>query len=187
MTTRDWQSGFSLLELLVDLFVIVLITATVNLSVSSGGQDLYLETEIRNLANVAAFSMDEAELSGRDYGLLIGRELDEGEPVFRYGWRERRPEGWRNPENARDVYEARDFPPGFELLLELNDLPVPDWQSMAVLDATPQVILYASGETTPGSLEVVDAAGVLQWRLEWDLLGRFELLRRGARDEMPDE
>ena len=181
------QSGFSLLELLVVLFVIVMITATVNLNVSSGGQDIYLETEIRNLANVAAFSMDEAELSGRDYGLLISREFDAGEPVLGYGWRERRPEGWRNVESSRDVFEARDFPPGFELLLELDDLPVPDWQPSDALDATPQVVLYASGETTPGSLEVIDSAGILQWRLEWDLLGRFELYRRGERDEVFDD
>lgn len=187
MLTFDRQPGFSLLEMLVVLFVIVMITATVNLTVSSGGQDLYVETEIRNLANVAAFSMDEAELSGRDYGLLISRDFEEGEAVFRYGWRERRAEGWRDPLSARDVFVARHFPPGFELLLELEDLPLPDWQPPDAVNALPQVVLYASGETTPGSLELVDAAGVLQWRLEWDLLGRFELLRRGERDESFDE
>jgi type II secretion system protein H len=181
------QSGFSLLELLVVLFVIVMIAATVNLNVSSGGQDIYLETEVRNLANVAAFSMDEAELSGRDYGLLISREFSAGEPVFSYGWRERRPQGWRDIESTRDVFVAREFPPGFELRLELDDLPVPELQPADVLDATPQVVLYASGETTPGSLEVVDSAGILQWRLEWDLLGRFELLRRGEPDEVFDD
>jgi len=181
------QSGFSLLELLVVLFVIVIIAASVNLNVSSGGQDIQLETEVRNLASVAAFSMDEAELSGRDYGLLITQAFDSGESVFSYSWRERRPEGWRNINSARDVYDVRVFPPGFELLLELNDLPVPEWQSPDEVDATPQVILYASGETTPGNLEVIDSTGVLQWRLEWDLLGRFELFRRGERDGAPDD
>ncbi|MEP6389281.1 MAG: prepilin-type N-terminal cleavage/methylation domain-containing protein [Halioglobus sp.] len=187
MHSSDQESGFSLLELLVVLFVIVMIAASVNLNVSSGGQYIHLETEIRNLANVAAFSMDEAELSGRDYGLLVSRDFDAGEAVFSYSWRERLPQGWRSIENARDVFELREFPAGFELLLELDDVPVPDWQPAEGLDATPQVVLYASGETTPGSLEVMDSAGVLQWRLEWDLLGRFDLYRRGERDEAFDD
>ena len=48
----------------------------------------------------------------------------------------------------------------------------------------PQVVLYASGETTPGYLELRSDEGEVLWLMEWDLLGRFSLLRRGiAEDE----
>ena len=52
------------------------------------------------------------------------------------------------------------------------------------VEAAPQVVLYASGETTPGAIEVRrrDNSELL-WRVEWDLLGRFELLRRGEAEE----
>ena len=49
--------------------------------------------------------------------------------------------------------------------------------------ATPQVIFYSSGETTSGAIDVRRrSSGDLLWRLEWDLLGRFELLRRGEEE-----
>ena len=38
--------GFSLLELLVTLFVVVLITSLVTLTVTSGGQDIQLEAQL---------------------------------------------------------------------------------------------------------------------------------------------
>ena len=45
---------------------------------------------------------------------------------------------------------------------------------------SPQVIFYASGETTPAIMSWVDSdSGDLLWELEWDLVGRIELRRRG--------
>ena len=43
------QAGFSLLELLVTLIVIVLVTSLVSLTVSSGGQDIKLQAQVRIL------------------------------------------------------------------------------------------------------------------------------------------
>ena len=89
--------GFSLLELLVALFVVIMVTSLVSLNVSPGGGDLRLETQLRNLVGVAGYALDEAEFLGRDFGLLL-QELDEGgERVYSYEWRERLPAGWREP------------------------------------------------------------------------------------------
>jgi prepilin-type N-terminal cleavage/methylation domain-containing protein len=152
--TVPYQRGFSLLELLVVMFVVVIITSMVSLAVNSGGQDLHLESDVRNLADVARYAMDEAELSGDDY-------------------------------LARDVFEDTELPAEIELELELDDVPVPDFEAAEeAVDATPQVIFYASGETTPGALLWRDREkGDLLWRLEWDLLGRFTALRRGLADD----
>lgn len=183
--TVPCQRGFSLLELLVVMFVVVIITSLVSLAVNSGGQDLRLESDVRNLADVARYAMDEAELSGDDYGLLL--QLKEGarEQSYVYSWRQRRPEGWRQPDLARDVFEDTELPAQIELELELDDVPVPDFEAAEeAVDATPQVIFYASGETTPGALLWRDREkGDLLWRLEWDLLGRFTALRRGLADD----
>jgi hypothetical protein len=49
-------------------------------------------------------------------------------------------------------------------------------------------VFYASGETTVGAINVRDQeSGDLLWRIEWDLLGRFELLRRGELAEDEDQ
>ncbi len=178
--------GFSLLELLVTLMVVVLITSLVSLTVSSGGQELRTDAQIRNLANVAQYAMDEAQLQGIDYGLLLLRKLDEDrKPVFGYGWRERDLRGWRSPENDSEIFVEQFFPPDLELRLELDDSPIgaPGMETDDPL-AAPQVTFYASGETTPGALELLRRdSGELLWRVEWDLLGRFTLLRRGLPED----
>ena len=61
------QRGFSLLELLVALMVVVLVTTLVNLSVSSGGEDIQLQSQVLNLADVAAtvkFALENPSITG---------------------------------------------------------------------------------------------------------------------------
>jgi len=183
--TSGYQPGFSLLELLVTLFVVVLITSMVTLNMTSGGYDIRLEAKVRNLADVASYALDEAQMLGRDYGLLL-QQLDvDGKVVYSYSWRERLPEGWRQPDSGKDVFAEQQLPPEVELLLELEDVPVAEISlGGGEEEAAPQVVLYASGETTAGAIEVRRRENSeLLWRVEWDLLGRFELLRRGEIEE----
>jgi general secretion pathway protein H len=170
------QRGFSLLELLVTLIVVVLITSLVTLNVGSGGRGIQLEAQLSNLVDVASYALDEAQMLGVDYGLVLYQLNRDGEQLYGYSWRERRPEGWRVPV---------ELAPDLELRLELEGVPLAD---LALQDggdeATPQVILYASGETTAGAIDVQRRdSGELLWRLEWDMLGRFSLLLRGEPEE----
>jgi len=176
------QGGFSLVELLVALIVVVLITSLVTFSFNSGGQDVRLAAEVRNLAGVAAYALDEAQMTGTDYGLLLEEESLEGEVVYSYRWLERQLDGWQPPDSGVELFDRKHFPPGVELDLELEDEPLVD---LAPADddsdiINPQVIFYASGETTVGAIDVRSREdGDLLWRIEWDLLGRFKLLPRG--------
>jgi len=193
---RGQQRGFSLLELLVALFVIVLVTSLVSLSVGTGGQDILLESKVRNLADVAEYALDEAQLAGRSYGLVLERGLVEGEEVDSYRWLQwTPPDGWREPPGDKEVFATQDMPAQVELLLELEDVPEVDLSpriggggEAVAASADPQVVFYASGETTAGAIDVRQRdSGELLWRVEWDLLGRFQVLRRGeAQDELLD-
>ena len=186
------QRGFSLLELLVALFVIVLVTSLVSLSVGTGGQDILLESKVRNLADVAEYALDEAQMAGRSYGLVLERGLVEGEAVYSYRWLQWTPaDGWQEPSGGKEVFAPQDMPAQVELLLELEDVPSVDLSPGAGAEAAsadPQVVFYASGETTAGAIDVRQRdSGELLWRVEWDLLGRFQVLRRGeAQDELLD-
>jgi len=179
------QRGFSLLELLVTLIVVVLITSLVTLNVGSGGRGIQLEAQLRNLEDVAIYALDEAQMLGVDYGLVLYKLNRDGEQLYGYSWRERRPEGWRVPESGKDIFAPGELAQDLELRLELEGVPVADLELGSSDDeATPQVILYASGETIAGAIEVQRrGSGELLWRLEWDLLGRFSLLLRGEPEE----
>jgi len=193
-TASRHQRGFSLLELLVALMVIVLVTTMVNLTVSSGGQDIQLESLVRNLADTGSYALDEAQMTGVDYGLLIEEEQAEGQTSYSYRWLERyidtqeNIEEWREPASGKEVFARQQLPQGVALELELEDAPVVELSLDDALDEeekiTPQVVLYASGETTVGAINVRQLSdGELLWRIQWDLFGRFDVLRRGVADE----
>lgn len=181
------QRGFSLLELLVALFVVVLITSLVTLTVNSGGQDIRLEATVRNLAEVASFAVDEAQIHGWDYGLKLEEDFSGPEPYFTYGWRQRYLEGWGEPPPHQEVFAGGSFPPDVELELELEDSPFTELTIEDEEEARrrPQVVFYASGETTVGAINVRRRSdGSLLWRIEWDLLGRFDVLLRGEANDL---
>ena len=187
--TASRQRGFSLLELLVALMVIVLVTSLVSLTVSSGGQDIELQAKVRNLADVAAYALDEAQLTGRDYGLQLREERVGADMLYSYDWLERAAGSWRRPASGKVVFASQTLPAGIELVLELEDSPFREKElaeagAQAEQEAAPQVVFYSSGETTVGSIDVRRRpGGDLLWRIQWDLLGRFEVLLRGQESE----
>ncbi len=178
------QRGFSLLELLVTLFVVVLVTSLVTLNITTGGRDIELEAEVRGLADTASYALDEAQMLGVSYGLQLLRIDADGDLRYGYRWRELLPQGWREPTSGKEVFAAVEFEPELELRLELEDIAVDEFPLASEADnKDPQVLLYASGEVIEGAIEVVERdSGALLWRIEWDLLGRFTLLRRGEED-----
>ena len=112
--------------------------------------------------------------------------------VIVYRWLERHIDGWRGPVSGKDVFARQQLPPGIALELELEDAPVVelslDEKKKKEEGIAPQVVFYASGETTVGAINVRQLDnGELLWRLEWDLLGRFEVLRRGEPETEEDE
>lgn len=189
-TAASGQRGFSLVELLVALMVVVLVTSLVTFSFDSGGQDVRLAALVRELSGVAGYALDEAQMTGVDYGLLLEQESAGGDVLYAYRWLERGQEGWQAPQSGKEIFNARSFPPDIELELELEDTTPVDL-APAVEEGepvTPQVIFYASGEATVGTIDVRRREdGELLWRIEWDLLGRFDLLPRGEEPEEFEE
>ncbi|MFT4518686.1 MAG: general secretion pathway protein H [Halioglobus sp.] len=187
-TSLKRQRAFSLLELLVVMMVVVMITTMVSLAVSSGSQDIRLQSFVYNLADVSSYALDEAQMTGQDYGLLLREEYEDGAKFYSYNWFERRLEGWEEVDARQEVFASQDMPEGIELELELEDGPFSEREIELNEDGeeliAPQVVFYSSGETTVGAINVRDTAtGDLMWRIEWDLLGRFDVLLRGEPEE----
>ena len=179
------QCGFSLLELLVTLFVVVLVTSLVTLNVGSGDRDVLARASIEGLAKSANYALDEAQFSGMNYGLLLQMEDEAGQWRYHYDWLERTPTGWQAPTAGKDVFSPGDLPSGIELELELDGV-VQEQETLVITtqNPQPQIILYASGETLPGALDMrASDNGELLWRIEWNLLGDFRALQGGEPTE----
>lgn len=181
------QQGFSLLELLVTLFVVVLVTSVVTLNIGSGDKDILSRAAIEGLADSANYALDEAQFTGMNYGLLLRMEDEGGQWRYRYDWWEQTPTGWQAPTGGKDVFAPGQLPPQLELQLELDDI-VQEQESLIIntQNPNPQIIFYASGETLPGALDIRSTeSGELEWRIEWGLLGDFKALMGGR--ELEDD
>ena len=118
---RRHQKGFSLIEMLAVVFVVVLLTSLVSLNVGSGSADINRENQVRDVAAMLGYTLTEAELSGTDHGLLIHRldSFDDGS----YGglWLRRYDQGWAEPLSLNTAFVDLVFEPGVELELRLEE------------------------------------------------------------------
>jgi hypothetical protein len=166
------------------LFVIVLVTSMVTLNIGSGDRDILLQAAVEGLADSANYALDEAQFSGLNYGLQLRRQDQKGQWRYHLAWLEEGPTGWRVPESGKSIFAPVVLPEGVALQLETAGVPQ---DADALLPAAgtaqqqPQVILYASGETLPGAIDIRETeGGELLWRIEWTMLGDFQALPGGV-------
>lgn len=183
--------GFSLIEMLVVLFVIVLMTSLVTLNLNSGTDDRLVKERLETLVAVAGYALDEAQFSGSDFGVLFANSVNErGEPTLTAHWRQRLNQGWREPQESAAIFESLEFPANTRLQIRLDDvelLPASLDAADPLIGAIPQWLMLSSGETQIGELLIRNRDDdVLLWRLSWDALGRFEQFR-GDNDETVGE
>lgn len=183
------QRGFSLIEMLAVVFVVVLLTSLVSLNVGTGGADINRENKVREVAAMLSYALTEAELSGTDHGLLIHRLADR-DSNYQGLWLRRYDQGWAPPLSLNDAFDDLKFEPGVELELQLEEQPFVDFEILEEeTNPPPQIIFFAGGEVTPGELTWIDdRTGDLLYILRWDLFGRMQLLPKGLEpDEMLEE
>jgi len=185
---RSNADGFSLIELLVALLVIVMLASLVSLNVGTGGRDIKLADSVRMLADTMAYVQSEAEMSGVDHGFYLSIDDAGFEPVIRGQWLRAYDQGWAAPRGSADVLTDFYAPDATRLSLMLDgqseiELSVQDPEVLP----KPQLVFFAGGEVTPGTMDFIDQqTAELLYRLQWDLLGRSELLPKGepvARDD----
>jgi general secretion pathway protein H len=128
-----------LVEILVVMVIIGVVAAGAMLSLGVLGQgDRELERERDRLEALIGVARDEAALQGREYGLRIfigGYEFVTYDPR-RALW---------SPATEDGSLRRREFPEGLELALRVEGRPVVLPKSDAK-DATPQIMLFSSGE-----------------------------------------
>lgn len=166
--------GFTLLELLVVMFIIGIIAAMATLSVGSATRATGTEKEIERLGDLLALASEEAVLQGREFGLTFyARE-------YEFSAWDAGAASWEPLGADAGPFAPRPFPPEALVDLEIDDrlvslapaIPVRkekkrDSQAKAGTgDGTarrneerPQVLILSSGDITPFELRLRPGIG----------------------------
>ncbi len=175
-------SGFTLIEILVVVFIISIVMSVAVLSLSSVGDDRQMRREATRFMSLVDVAQDEALMQGREFGLELMTDsyrFVEYDPISNQ-WSEI---------FGDDQLRFRQLPEqmGIELFLEDQQILLDigpaemeendDSSSFGGIDQyTPHVLISSSGDRTPFELHFVRSLDDQSVVLQSDLLGRFEIL-----------
>jgi general secretion pathway protein H len=146
-TTRP-TAGFTLIEMLVVVFIIGIIAAGVLLSVSLTGTDHELQTESERLATLMNYARDEAEMQTREFGLACsanGYEFYAFDP---------RTALWGSI-TEDDALRARTLPAGLTLKLNVEGHDVVFKPPNKEDPKKPDIMIFSNGDLSAFELTVV--------------------------------
>lgn len=161
---RRRSSGFTLIEILVVVFLIGIILGFASLSLSGRALDDQAQEEARRLAEIFRIARDEAGFTGLELGW---RKTENG-----YEFLALSDQGWSKFGEGTPL-RARALPKPLKLRVKVDDLPIETDKKNPV----PQIMLLSSGETTPFTVEL--GADQLAWTfvISGNLLGKINLER----------
>lgn len=151
--------GFSLVEIMIVVFIVGLFSALAIISYGGQSRDTQLEEETERLDALFAYAREQAELQTRDYGLRINRQ-EYSFVVFDILANQ-----WR-PVDEDDALRARQIPEGVipELVIEGRGV-VLETRKPKVEDYTPQIMIFANGDITSFELALEREGTDLRGRL----------------------
>jgi general secretion pathway protein H len=137
---RARSTGFTLIEIMIVVFIVGLITAAAVISFGGDSRDTELDKEAERLDALLDYAREQAELQTRDYGVRMDR-LGYGFVVFNPLTNE-----WRLAAED-DALREREWPEGLipELVVEGRNV-VLDVRKPNVTDFKPQVLIFANGD-----------------------------------------
>jgi general secretion pathway protein H len=165
--------GMTLIEILVVLLIIGILATIATLSVGLLGQDREIERESGRLTDAIALLQEQAELEGRDYGIVVETS---GYEFQRFDAFEQR---WKAVEGD-PALEARELPPDLAFELVLEGRPILLRHEPDAAKRVPQLVAWGSGEMTPYRLTMARKGGA-RVTLVGGLDGSIEI----QRDETP--
>lgn len=141
-TPRAISSGFTLIEIMIVVFIIGLITAAAVITFGGQSRDSQLDEEAERLAALLDYTREQAELQTRDYGfrtLLSGYQFVVFDPMTAE---------WK-VQQEDDALRERRLPEGLvpSLVVEGRKV-VLDSQWPKIDDHKPQIIIFGNGDIT---------------------------------------
>jgi general secretion pathway protein H len=164
--------GMTLIEILVVLVIIGILAMLATLSVGILGEDRQIEDETRRLADAIALLQEQAQLEGRDYGILLETARYEFQrfDAFEQRWK---------PVEGDPALEAHELPPDLAFELALEGRPVLLRREPNEDARLPQLVPWGSGDMTPYRLTLARRGGA-HIALVGDFDGSIEIERGDA-------
>ncbi len=169
---RAHTAGFTLLELLVVLFVIAVMSGLAVIQLGSRDRDRQLETEVMRLQHLLELARNEAVLTASEWGL----ELEGGS----YRFLRLDPESGRWEAIETRPWTEHELPSGIRTRLEVEERE----RALSALGngegrLRPGLLILSSGEFSPFRLELNPEWQGGAWHLSSDGFGDIEA-ERGA-------
>jgi general secretion pathway protein H len=165
------SKGFTLVEILVVIFIIAVIISLTVLTVTSTGRDSQLDDESRRIEGLVGLLHERALLEGRDFGLRI-------EPTaYEFVVYDTVKERWMMMDQERE-FRHRELPKGisFKLQLDSQDVvikPIDRNLPSGAAPPAPQVAIAASGEGTPFRLTLLRNATQAKATVDGTAMGKI--------------
>jgi general secretion pathway protein H len=165
------SKGFTLVEILVVIFIMAVVISLTILTVTSTGRDSQLDDESRRIEGLVGLLHERALLEGRDFGLRI--EPTAYEFVVYDTVRER----WLMMDQERE-FRHRELPKGISFQLQLDSQnvvikPIERNLPSGVAPPAPQVAIAASGEGTPFRLTLLRNATQAKATVDGNSMGKI--------------
>ena len=139
---RSVAGGFTLIEILVVVFIIGILSMGMVLSLSlAGGRDSELQKESDRLYGLMKYVREQSELQTREYGVIF---QDDNYEFVSYDVRRQQ---WRSIFED-DILRLRKLPYGLDVKLKVETRPVVLKKPQDAKDKTPQVMIFSSGDLT---------------------------------------
>ena len=167
------QSGITLVEILVVVFIIGIMAGAAVLSMSVTGSDQDLKHEALRIKTVLELLQEEALMQGRDYGVQI---TDIGYQFLVFDYDQYL---WVDPEDD-DILKPYELDEklGMELNLDGRDVVLEPPED-GVEDPKPQIMLMSGGEITPFEMRFYRELNGGRFIVTGEITGKLEVTSRG--------